>query len=204
MPTPRPDSVGTLRLLELAATGDPAAGASLLAAQRPLMRRFIDVYIDPGLRSRVDASDIVQDAQLAMSQRLPDYLSRRPMPFHLWARKTAYERMINARAHHRAAMRDVSREVRMTDKSSQLLAKHFATGEPSPSSVAVQRELAAQANDAIALLPAADREIMLLRHVSDLPYGEVALVLNITEAAARQRYGRALMRWRRAFEAISK
>ena len=53
------------------------------------------------IQARVDPSDVVQEAQAALARRLSDFLARRPMPFHLWARKTAYERLLNARRDQR-------------------------------------------------------------------------------------------------------
>jgi RNA polymerase sigma-70 factor (ECF subfamily) len=43
-------------------------------------------------------------------------------------------------------------------------------------------------------MPADDRELLLMRHYEDLPYGEIAVLLDVTPAAARQRHGRALLR----------
>ena len=41
-----------------------------------------------------------------------------------------------------------------------------------------------------------DREILLLRHIEELTNQEIAALLEIDSAAASQRYGRALMRFR--------
>jgi DNA-directed RNA polymerase specialized sigma24 family protein len=42
-----------------------------------------------------------------------------------------------------------------------------------------------------------DRAILLMRQVEELSYQEVACLLDIEPAAARQRYGRALLRLRK-------
>jgi len=39
-----------------------------------------------------------------------------------------------------------------------------------------------------------DREILLMRTVEELPYQEIGCLLDIAPAAARKRYGRALLR----------
>jgi DNA-directed RNA polymerase specialized sigma24 family protein len=46
----------------------------------------------------------------------------------------------------------------------------------------------------VAGLADADREILLMRHAEDLSYDEIACLLEIEQAAARKRYGRALIR----------
>lgn len=46
-------------------------------------------------------------------------------------------------------------------------------------------------------LPEDDREVLLLRQADGPPYEEVAELLGVTPAAARQRYGHALTRLQR-------
>jgi RNA polymerase sigma-70 factor (ECF subfamily) len=193
----RPDSAYTLDLLGRAERGDRAAVELLLAEYRESMRRFIDLHLDPAIRGRVDPSDVVQDAQLTVAHRLHDYLARRPMPFHLWVRRTAYERMLNTRNRHRAARRDVKREVKPPDRSSVVLAESLIGSVATPSAIAQAKEFAERFAAVIAELPDADREILLLRQVEDMPYEEVAVLLDIEETTARQRYGRALVRLKR-------
>ena len=48
--------------------------------------------------------------------------------------------------------------------------------------------------NAVAQLGDADREVLLMRHAEELPYEEIACLLEIEPAAARKRYGRALLR----------
>jgi RNA polymerase sigma-70 factor (ECF subfamily) len=191
----RPDSAETCALLEQIAQGERKALESLLERHRPALRAFVEARLDPGLRARLDPSDVVQEAQLKVVQRMDDFLRRRPMPFHLWVRKTTYERLLNLRRHHRTrARRSVDREVALPEHSSLLLARPLLAGGPSPSQQLAARELADRVARAVTELAEADREILLMRHAEELVYGEIACLLEITPAAARQRYGRALIR----------
>src|SRR5438552_2320675 len=95
-----PDSERTCRLLDQVRQGDRQAFEQLLARHRPQLRQFIAQRLDPQLRARVDPSDVVQETQLEVHRRLDDYLERRPMPFRLWLRKTAYERLLMLRRQH--------------------------------------------------------------------------------------------------------
>lgn len=90
MPDLPPDSADTLDLLGRLRQGDREALGPLLQRCRPRMQALVEVRLDPALRARVDPSDVVQEAQMEMVSRIDDFLERRPMPFHLWARKTAY------------------------------------------------------------------------------------------------------------------
>ncbi len=194
---PRPDSEDTCRLLDRAAGGDMGAVNDLLAHHRAGLRAFVDIHLDPAIRVRVDPSDVVQQAQADLARDLPTYLSGRPVPFHLWARKAAYDRLRNARRDHRAAKRDIAREAAAPDWSSVLLAREVLDPGPSPSEAVVRQERVAGVAEAIECLANDDREVLLMRHVDDLPYDEIGLLLGIDPAAARKRYGRALVRLER-------
>lgn len=194
MSEPRPDSADTVGLLDGAAAGDRDAVERLLDRHRPAVRAFVELHLDPRVRARVDPSDVAQEALAELARRLTDFLDRRPMPFHLWARKMAYERLLNACRAHRAARRDVGREAAGPERSSVALAKSLLDPGPSPSEAAVARELADRVAAAVGGLAEADREVLLIRHAEGLPYEEVACLLDVTPAAARQRYGRALLR----------
>src|SRR5438093_454038 len=104
-----PDSTATRGLLDQIKAGDRQAFERLFARYRPSLKQIVSVRLDKRVRARLDPSDIVQEAQLEAFRRLPDFLARRPMPFHLWLRKTAYERVLVAqRRHLHAAIRSVS------------------------------------------------------------------------------------------------
>src|SRR5262249_36525508 len=112
--------------------------------------------------------------------------------------KTAYGRLLNAhRKHRNSARRSVLREQHLPARSSLLLAQPLLARGPSPSEEAAAREFADRVSRAVAQLAEADREILLMRHVENLPYDQVGYLLDIEPATARKRYGRALLRLRR-------
>jgi RNA polymerase sigma-70 factor (ECF subfamily) len=190
-----PDSAETLGLLRAAGTGDRRAFDQLLARHRPEMRQFVEFRMDPKLRGRVDPSDIVQETQLEVFRRLPDFLERQPMPFHIWLRKTAYQRLVMIRRQHvEAAQRRVGREVPLPDRSSLLLARRLMPRGSTPSQRLGRRELARRVHQILAQLPDADREILVMRNLEERSYPEIACILDIDAAAARKRHGRALIR----------
>jgi RNA polymerase sigma-70 factor, ECF subfamily len=190
-----PDSAETEALLRQAQAGDPRAFEQLLARHRPFLRGLVALRLDPKLRRRVDPSDVVQEAELEAFRRLTDYLERRPMPFRVWLRKTACERLLKLRAYHvGAAQRTVEREVPLPERSSLLLARRLLGGGSTPSQRFSRREAARLVNEALARLAEADREILLMREFEGLSYEEAGCALDVEPAAARKRYGRALLR----------
>ena len=189
------DSAETRDLLRRAGDGDRQACARLLDRHRPDLRAFIERRLDPRLTARLDASDVVQDAQLEALRRLPDYLRRRPMPFRRWLRKTAYERLLMLRRRHlRAAGRAVGREAAWPDPSSLALAGRLFAPGSTPSRRLARDELARRVRAALDRLAEGDRDVLLMRHYDGMSNEEVADVMGVEPAAARKRYSRALMR----------
>jgi RNA polymerase sigma-70 factor (ECF subfamily) len=189
------DSTQTRAWLEKIGRGDQSALGLLLSHHRDRVRAFVEVRLDACLRARMDPSDVVQETQLEVIRRMDDYLRRRPMPFHLWVRRTAYQRLLDLRRDHRRRQRrSVDREVALPEGSSLQLAQPLLARGSSPSAHLQARENTDRIARAVAQLPEADREILLMRHVEELPYEEIACLLAIEPPAARKRYGRALIR----------
>src|SRR5262249_47470443 len=165
---------------------------------RSYLRRLVELRLDPRLRPRVDPSDVVQDAQLEAVRRLDGYLKQAPMPFRLWLRQIAYDRLLMVRRRHvEAARRSVARDRGLPEGSSLLFAQRLLSAGPTPSEQLSRRELARRVRQALDRLAEADREVVLLRNFEGLTNQEVAEVLQITPASASQRYGRALLRLRK-------
>ena len=195
----QPDSDETCGLLEQVHQGHAQALEHLLRRHRPAVHAFIEARLDPRVRARIDPSDVVQETQMEVVRRMDDFLERRPMPFHLWVLKTAYQRLINAhRDHRRVSRRSVDREAALPENSSLLLAGPLLGSGPSPSQQAEGRERADRIAHVVAGLADADREVLLMRHTEGLSYEEIACLLEVTPAAARKRYGRALIRLQKA------
>jgi RNA polymerase sigma-70 factor (ECF subfamily) len=197
---PSPDS--TKRLLDDAKTGESSAVDRLLSEFREPLRKVIDLRLDPVLGRRVDASDIVQDVLIEANQRLTQYLGNPTMPFHLWLRHLAQDRIIETHRWHRQAQRrsiDKEQPIQApawADQSSVQLVAQLIDTDRTPASAAIQQELQRRLTDALSQLDEADREVILMRHHEQLSNQDVAATLELTEAAASMRYLRALRKLR--------
>jgi RNA polymerase sigma-70 factor (ECF subfamily) len=190
-----PDSEETQHLLRRAHAGEPQALEELFAGYRPYLCQFVALRLDPKLRPRVDPSDVVQEAQLEAACRLKGYLEGPPMPFRLWLRQIAQDRLLNLHRRHVAtARRAVGREQPLPEQSSAALAEQLLASGSTPSQRLGRRELARRLRQALAQLSEGDREILLLRNFEGLSNQEVGLLLGIDAAAASQRHGRAMLR----------
>jgi RNA polymerase sigma-70 factor (ECF subfamily) len=191
------DSSETRRLLQLGREGDRDAFDKLFRRHRAFVRQVIDLRLDDRVRARVDPSDLVQETQMEAFRKLPDYLEREPMPFRLWLRRTAYDRLQMAQRRHLGSKRrSVQREYPLPEGSSLDLAQQFMAQGSTPSQQLSRRELVHEVRRVMGQLTEADREILIMRNLEQLSNQEVARVLAIEPATASQRYGRALLRLR--------
>jgi RNA polymerase sigma-70 factor (ECF subfamily) len=193
-----PDSQETQDLLQQIRAGDRRAFEQLFARHQAYLHRLVELRLDPRLRSRLDAADVVQEAHLEALNRLDAYLERPALPFRLWLRQIASDRALKARRHHLGtARRTLSREVPLPEESSLVLARQLLAGGSTPSQQLDQQELIHRLHNAVAQLPESDREVVMMRHFEGLSNQEVAYLLRIEPATASKRHGRAMMRLHR-------
>ena len=197
-----PQSDKTEELLGDARAGRDGAVDRLLDRHREAVGRMVEMRMDRRLTRRVDASDIVQEVLIEAHRRLQDYLAKPAMPFHLWLRQMAQDRLIDAHRRHRvAARRSLDREQPLLapahlDHSTMELAAQLCDHEITPAAAAVLNELRAKFEAALEELDEQDREIVVMRHFEKLSNSEVATALNLTPPAASMRYLRAVRRLR--------
>lgn len=187
-------------LLSLAISGAPQALGDLLQHHRDKLVRIIRFRMDPRLRSRLDADDILQDAFIEATTRFSDYLRDQQMPFFLWLRFIAIQKLYQLhRKHLGAQARDAAREVSIyagshPQATSAVLAAHLLGKHTSPSVAAMRSETTARVEDALNSMNEMDREILALRRFEKLSNSDVAELLDISKTAASNRYIRALQR----------
>jgi RNA polymerase sigma-70 factor (ECF subfamily) len=193
-----PEQHQTGSLLKLVSGGEADAVNQLMERHRPALRRMIEMRLDRQIRARVDASDVVQDVLIEAAQRMRAYLEKPDIPFHLWLRQMAQDRIIDLHRRHHAQRRSVDMEQSMAaafpDQSSLDLMAQIQDSELTPAAAALRSEMERRFHQALTELDDDDREIILMRHAEHLGNGEVAQALNLTPAAAGMRYLRAIRR----------
>jgi RNA polymerase sigma-70 factor (ECF subfamily) len=200
--------VETEVLLSRAGQGDQAALGELIAQHRDRLRRMILLRMDRRLQGRIDASDVIQEAFLEATTRFEEYARSRPMPFFLWLRFIAGQKLIVAhRRHLGTKARDTRREVSiyqgaLPQASSESLAAGLLGRLTSPSQAAVRAEMQVQLQQVLNGMDEIDREILALRHFEQLTCSESAEVLGIDDSAASRRYYRALKRLKELLSAL--
>jgi RNA polymerase sigma-70 factor (ECF subfamily) len=166
------------------------------------LRRMVAFRLDPRLRGRVDASDVIQDVHLEASKHLADYVNEQGMPLFLWLRGIAGHKLLEVHRHHLGTpIRDARREIALyrgglPGATSAAIALQLLGHTTRPSEAAMRAETKVRLQEALNDMDPLDREILALRHIEQLTNAEAAWVLGVKEAAAGKRYLRALERLR--------
>src|SRR5436190_23769694 len=94
-------------LLDAARNGDEGALAVLVQRHRERLERMVRLRMDRRLQGRVDPADVVQDAYLALRNKLSRQSAGSPLPFFLWLRLEVGQKLVDVhRFHLGAQMRD--------------------------------------------------------------------------------------------------
>lgn len=195
--------------LQLALTGDKVALAALFGKYRHRLYQMVRLRLDRRLQGRIDPSDVLQEAYLDVAQQLPHFARKQnDISFFLWARLVTGQRMMRLHRQHLGAdMRDVGREVSLHQGSlpratSVSLAAQLLGRFTSAAQVAIRAEMRVKLQDALNGMDEIDREVIALRHFEELTNNEVAAVLQVSRAAASNRYVRAMARLQEVLTSI--
>lgn len=156
----------TIALLERVRAGDAQALNDVFARHRERLCRMVELRLDRRVQARVDASDVIQDAYLEVSQRLEEYLKNPSVPFFLWLRLVVGERLGKLHRHHLGAqLRDAGREISlyreaMPAASSAALAAQLLGKFTSPTQAVVRAERMLRLQEALNNLDPLDREVL--------------------------------------------
>ncbi len=187
--------------------GDARALAELFGHFRPRLKRMVRLRLDPRLQGRLDPSDVLQEAFLAVSKRFTDFTEQESMPLFVWLRLITAQKLTDIHRFHGMQKRDTRREFSARQggeppASSISLAGQLLGRLSSPSRLAIRAELRSSVQDALDRLDPIDREVLALRHFEHLSNAETAQVLGIEPNAASNRYIRAVKRLRSSLSAI--
>jgi RNA polymerase sigma-70 factor (ECF subfamily) len=195
--------------VRLAAQGDTTSWQAVVEESRARLRRMVAFRLDQRLQARIDPSDVLQDAYLAAWQDLAAYLRQPEMPFFLWLRGIAGNKLRELHRHHLGTqMRDPRREVSLghgspTETTTAALASQLLGDLTRASEHALRAEVKVRLREALDSMDPLDREVLALRHFEQLSPAETAEVLGIQEKAAGMRYVRALRRLKDILTSLS-
>ena len=178
--------------------GDSSALAMMFDLHRGRLEKMVRLRLDSRLQGRIDPADVLQDAFVDAARRLPEFASN-TMPFFLWLRFLTSQRLQLLHRQHFGPTRNAEREVSLysgavPQADSVSLAQQLLGRLTTPSEGAIRLEMQLRVQDALNAMDPIDREVLALRHFEELTNKETAAVLGVQQAAASNRYVRALGR----------
>lgn len=178
-----------LELLRAAAGGDAEAFDRVVAAYATRLRWLIRLRIDPALRARISADDVLQETMLVASKRIERLVIDDEGAFWGWLCRVVEDRLADVRRRHLgAAKRDARRDVGGVSSA------RGAGREPPPSGPARRQEDRAALERAMTSLPPSFRDVIMLRVVEGASAAETAAIMGRTAGAVRVLLSRALRR----------
>jgi RNA polymerase sigma-70 factor (ECF subfamily) len=172
-------------LAALAGQGGQQAVSELLGRVRPMVVRYCRARLGrTGGGADTTADDVAQEVCLAVLNALPRYrdLGR---PFSAFVFGIAAHKVSDA---HRGASRDLSQPMEILPE--------VADDERGPEAAAIAADAARRLHKLLDTLPAAHREVVVLRVAVGLTAEETGRVLGMTPGAVRVTQHRALARLR--------
>lgn len=183
--------------------GGEAALGALLEVYRNYLRLLARLEIGRRLQGKLDASDLVQETFLEAHRHFDRFQGTDEPQFAFWLRQILAAKVANLVRHYFGTQgRDVRLEEELAaemNNSSRMFGHELAASMTSPSQQAVRREQAVLLADALAKLTPDYREVIILRHLEQLPFGEVARRMNRTEDSVQKIWLRALARLKQVF-----
>lgn len=189
-------------LLDQARAGSGESLGQLLQLYANYLKVVVLGQLEHNLRARVSPSDVVQETFFEAHRDFPQFRGSTTPEFLAWLRRILVNNLCRVVEQHLLAeKRDVRREVSLErlatalEQSTARLEAILPDPGTSPSSFLQRRETEVALADQLALLPADYRDVIILRHLEQLPFEEIGQRMGRTSGAVR-------MLWLRAVKAL--
>jgi RNA polymerase sigma-70 factor (ECF subfamily) len=190
------------QLLADARAGSAEAIGRLLEAYRGYLLRIAGQELDPELRAKGGASDLVQETFLEAHRDFAQFHGSRDAELRAWLRQLLRNNLANfTRSFRQTEKRAVEREVSLAAGDSVAGRDgQLAADQATPSDYVVREEQAQALERVIGRLPEDYREVLLLRFREGLTFEAIGQRLGRSENAVRKLWARAVERVQRELE----
>ncbi len=189
-------------LLDQARAGSGESLGQLLQLYANYLKVMVLGQLEHNLRARVSPSDVVQETFFEAHRDFPQFRGSTTPEFLAWLRRILVNNLCRVVEQHLlAGKRDVRREVSLErlatalEQSTARLEAILPDPGASPSAFLQRRETEAALADQLALLPTDYRDVIILRHLEQLPFEDIGQRMGRSSGAVR-------MLWLRAVKAL--
>jgi RNA polymerase sigma factor (sigma-70 family) len=189
---------------------DLAALGRLWDEHRGRLLAMLERRIDPVLRQRIGAEEILQSTFLDAAREWQAYQRGSPMEPYPWLYRLALDRLIEEYRKHARPSNGLGRDLPLGDDCSALIGGQFLDAGTGPLTAAQRAELADRIRNLLSLLPPKDRDMLAMRYFDQLSTREICEVLNAqaedagppTENALNVRLFRALKKLQQLWQQL--
>jgi RNA polymerase sigma-70 factor (ECF subfamily) len=179
---------------------------SFLEQHRAYLGLLARLQVDPGWRGKVDLSGVVQQTLLEAHQAFCEGDRYGPAQKLAWLKRSLANNLTDELRKLRTEMRDVRRERSLEaalNNSSVRLQQWLAAESPSPSAHLAREEEAVRLAAALATLPEAQRDALILQHWHGWKVAEIAAHMGRTRTAVAGLLKRGLAALRQELQSDS-
>lgn len=186
-----------------ARAGSREALGQALEACRGYLLHVAQAELDPDLRAKGGASDLVQETFLEAQKDFGQFHGNSSDELRAWLRQLLLHNVANfTRRYRTTAKRQVGREVCVEAAgSSAERGANLVADQTSPSGLAATREQTEALLRALERLPEDYRRVIVLRYQEQRPFEEIAQLMDRSANAVRILWSRAIRQLRQEMEA---
>ena len=177
-------------LVARARGGDQQASGVLIENYRNYLLFLANEDVEQKLRTKIGASDAVQESMMHAQMNLNQFVGDSEMEFKAWLRTILANDIKKNRRKFRTQKRDVKQEVNIQEQSAVgrgLLDEHLT-----PSSEAIRNEKERALTVAISQLTEEQQQVIQLRNFEGLGFEEIGNRMNRSTDAARKIWARTI------------
>lgn len=191
------------QMIVRARTDSIEALGPLLELYRNYVKLLARIEIGRRLQGKLDPSDLVQETFLDAHRQFHGFRGTDEPQFVGWLRQILAGKVANLVRHYFGTQaRDIRMERELdidVDNSTRHFGQQLIASLSTPSEQAVRRERAVLLADALAMLPEHYREVIILRHLEELSFPEIAKRMQRSQDSVEKLWLRALVQLRHAF-----